>query len=81
MRLNILNGILLDKYSIYNVMDRSEIIELLEVINQQVSSSVLGGRDDDYEELESMGLITIDRDAVQWAATITPAGIAYLGHD
>ncbi len=81
MHLNILNGILLDKYSIYNVMDRSEIIELLEVINQQVSSSVLGGRDDDYEELESMGLITIDRDAVQWAATITPAGIAYLGHD
>ena len=81
MRLNILNGILLDKYSIYNVMDRSEIIELLEVINQQVSSSVLGGRDDDYEELESMGLITIDRDAVQWAATIKPAGIAYLGHD
>ncbi|NTE01220.1 hypothetical protein G6M26_02310 [Agrobacterium tumefaciens] len=62
-------------------MDRSEIIALLEVINQQVSSSVLGGRDDDYEELESMGLITIDRDAVQWAATITPAGIAYLGHD
>jgi len=81
MRLNILNGILLDRYSIYNVMDRSEIIALLEVINQQVSSSVLGGRDDDYEELESMGLITIDRDAVQWAATITPAGIAYLGHD
>lgn len=81
MRLNILNGILLDRYSIYNVMDRLEIIALLEVINQQVSSSVLGGRDDDYEELESMGLITIDRDAVQWAATITPAGIAYLGHD
>ena len=76
-----MNGILLDRYSIYNVMDRSEIIALLEVINQQVSSSVLGGRDDDYEELESMGLITIDRDAVQWAATITPAGIAYLGHD
>ncbi|GGE64733.1 hypothetical protein EV200_106100 [Pedobacter psychrotolerans] len=62
-------------------MDRSEIIALLEVINQQVSSSVLGGREDDYEELESMGLITIDRDSVQWAATITPAGIAYLGHD
>lgn len=62
-------------------MDRSEIISLLEVINQQVSSSVLGGRDDDYEELESMGLIKINRDAVQWSATITPAGTAYLGHD
>lgn len=62
-------------------MDRSEIISLLEVINQQVSSSVLGGKDDDYEELESMGLIKINRDAVQWSATITPAGNAYLGHD
>ncbi|OWK70306.1 hypothetical protein [Pedobacter sp. AJM] len=62
-------------------MERSEILDLLEVINQQVSSSVLGGREDDYQELESMGLITINRDAAQWAATITPAGIAYLGHD
>lgn len=64
-----------------NIMERSEITALLEVINQQVSSSVLGGRDDDYAELEQMGLITINRDAVQWSATITPAGIAYLGHD
>ena len=62
-------------------MERSEIIALLEVINQQVSSSVLGGRDDDYEELESMGLIKINRDAVQWSAAMTPAGNAYLGHD
>ena len=45
------------------------------------STHFSNNRDDDYEELESMGLITIDRDAVQWAATITPAGIAYLGHD
>jgi len=62
-------------------MERSEIISLLEVINQQVSSSVLGGMEEAYEELESMGLIKINRDSVQWSSAITPAGIAYLGHD
>ncbi|PWS29133.1 hypothetical protein DHW03_04725 [Pedobacter yonginense] len=62
-------------------MERTEIRSLLEVINQQVSSSVLGGMDDAYEELETMGLITINRDSIQWASAITPAGIAYLGHD
>lgn len=62
-------------------MERAEILSLLEVINQQVSSSVLGGMEDEYEELESMGLITINRDAVQWSAAMTPAGNAYLGHE
>ena len=62
-------------------MERSEILDLLEIINQQVSSPALGGRDDDYEELESMGLVKINRDSLQWLASITPAGIAYIGHD
>jgi len=62
-------------------MERSEVVSLLEIINQQVSSSILGGREEDYEVLESMGLITINRDAVQWSAAMTPAGNAYLGHD
>lgn len=62
-------------------MERSEILALLEVINQQVSSSVLGGREEDYEELERMGLIKINRESVQWSAAMTQAGNAYLGHD
>jgi len=62
-------------------MERAEILSLLEVINQQVSSSVLGGMEEEYEELESMGLVTINRDAVQWSAAMTPAGNAYLGHN
>lgn len=62
-------------------MDRAEIISLLEVINQQISSSVLGGMEEKYEELESMGLIIIDRSSVQWSAAMTPAGNAYLGHE
>lgn len=62
-------------------MERSEIISLLEMINQQMSSSILGGMEEDYEELETMGLIKINREAVQWSAAMTPAGNAYLGHD
>lgn len=62
-------------------MERSEIVSLLEVINQQVNSPILGGMEEDYEELESMGLVKINREAVQWAAVLTPAGHAYLGHD
>jgi len=62
-------------------MERSEIVSLLEVINQQVNSSILGGMEDDYEELERMGLVKINRESVQWSAVITPAGNAYLGHD
>ena len=62
-------------------MERSEIVSLLEVINQQVNSPILGGMEEDYEELESMGLVKINREAVQWAAVMTPAGNAYLGHD
>ncbi|MNI28005.1 hypothetical protein D3C87_531340 [compost metagenome] len=62
-------------------MERSEIISLLEVINQQVSSSILGGMEEDYEELESLGLIKINRESVQWSAAMTPTGNEYLGHD
>lgn len=61
-------------------MDRTEIISLLEIINQQMSSSILGGMEEDYEELESMGLIKINRDSVQWFAAMTPAGNEYLGY-
>jgi hypothetical protein len=68
-------------YLINIIMERSEIVSLLEVINQQVSSSVLGGMEEEYEELESMGLITINRESVQWSSAMTPAGNAYLGHD
>lgn len=62
-------------------MERSEIVSLLEVINKQVNSPILGGMEEDYEELESMGLVEINREAVQWTAVMTTAGNAYLGHD
>jgi len=59
-------------------MDNAEIKSLLEVIEQQVSSSILGGMDEQYEELESLGYIKINREAVQWSASVTPAGSDFL---
>ncbi|PST81684.1 hypothetical protein C7T94_18905 [Pedobacter yulinensis] len=59
-------------------MEREQIWNLLEIIEQQVSSSILGGREDDYEELERLGYIHIDRSSIQHAASLTPAGEAYL---
>ncbi|WP_129718084.1 hypothetical protein [Pedobacter sp. SYP-B3415] len=59
-------------------MEQEQIWNLLDIIEQQVSSSVLGGREDDYEELERLGYIHIDRSTVQHAANLTPAGEAYL---
>jgi hypothetical protein len=62
-------------------MEQHETIELLETIEQQVSSSILGGREADYEELEALGYIKIDRDDVQWSAAITPLGRDFLSRN
>ncbi|SDL81079.1 hypothetical protein SAMN04487898_12569 [Pedobacter sp. ok626] len=53
-------------------MEKEEIKSLLEIIDQQVSSSILGGMEETYEELERMGYITIVRDRVQHSASLTP---------
>lgn len=59
-------------------METTEIKSLLEIIDQQVSSSILGGMEEQYEELERLGYITIHRESVQHSASVTPAGLAYL---
>lgn len=59
-------------------MEKEAIISLLEVIDQQVSSSILGGMEEQYEELERLGYIKINRDSVQHSAAITPEGLHYL---
>ncbi|MEQ7802591.1 hypothetical protein ABDJ41_22545 [Pedobacter sp. ASV1-7] len=61
-------------------MEKEAIKSLLEIIDQQISSSILGGMEEEYEELESMGLIKIDRHRVQHSASITPEGLDYLEH-
>lgn len=59
-------------------MEKEDIKSLLEIIDQQVSSSILGGMEETYEELERMGYITIIRDRVQHSASLTPEGLHYL---
>lgn len=59
-------------------MERTAKEELLDVIEQQVSSSILGGMENEYEELEALGYIIINRSGAQHYASITPAGEAYL---
>lgn len=61
-------------------MEHHEILSMLEVIDQQVSSSILGGMEEQYEELERLGYVTIDRSSVQHSASITPEGLEFLHH-
>ncbi len=59
-------------------MEHSEILSLLETINLQVSSAILGGMDEQYRELEDLGLIKYDTDSAQWSASLTQKGHDYL---
>lgn len=59
-------------------MEREEIKSMLAIIEQQVSSSILGGMEEKYEELSAVGFITIHADEAHPSATITQAGIDYL---
>lgn len=61
-------------------MEKEDIKSLLEIIDQQVSSSILGGMEETYEELERLGYIRINRDSVQHSASITAEGLNYLDH-
>jgi hypothetical protein len=59
-------------------MERTSKEELLEVIEQQMSSSILGGMEQEYEELEDLGYIKINRDAAQHSASLTSLGEEHL---
>lgn len=59
-------------------MEKQEKIDLLRDIEQQMSSSILGGMEDDYVSLENEGYVKIDRSSVQWCAAITPLGLQFL---
>ena len=61
-------------------MERSKILSLLRTINQQVSSAILGGMDDEYKELEDMGLVKFDTHDAQWSASLTQKGHEYLNN-
>jgi len=59
-------------------MEKEEIKTLLASIEQQVSSSILGGMDETYHELERLGYIIIHPDDAHPSATITPLGEEFL---
>lgn len=59
-------------------MEREDLRTVLSTIEQQVSSSILGGMDETYEELQRMGYIVIHNDDSHPSATITEKGRAYL---
>lgn len=62
-------------------MERAEIKTLLASIEQQVSSSILGGMEDTYNELASLGYIVLHDDEAHPSATITQKGIDFLENE
>lgn len=61
-------------------MERKEIESLMKNIEHQEHSSILGGMQKDYEELEQMGYIKINWKESALSAVITPEGKAFVAN-
>jgi hypothetical protein len=59
-------------------MERSELESIMRIIEQQQHSSILGGMQAEYEELESLGYVKINWDESKLTATITPKGRLFV---
>jgi hypothetical protein len=55
-------------------MEREYLKRMLETIEHQESSSILGGMEHEYEELQSLGYVTIHKEDVQHYAVLTAMG-------
>lgn len=60
-------------------MERSELESIMRIIEHQQHSSILGGMQAEYEELERLGYVKINWDESKLTATITPEGRAFVG--
>ncbi len=61
-------------------MERSELISIMKNIFHQQHSSILGGMQLEYEELEKMGYVIINwEEKDQLTAVITDKGKAFVG--
>ncbi|MBK0383994.1 hypothetical protein I5M32_13580 [Pedobacter sp. SD-b] len=61
-------------------MERSELIALMRTIFHQQHSSILGGMQAEYEELERLGYIKINwEEEDKLTAVITAEGKAFVG--
>ncbi|HTN22328.1 MAG TPA: hypothetical protein VL125_17750 [Pelobium sp.] len=59
-------------------MERSELESIMRIIEHQQHSSILGGMQAEYEELESLGYVKINWDESKITATITPKGRLFV---
>lgn len=60
-------------------MDKAELESIMRIINDQQHSSILGGMQAEYEELEQMGYIKINwKEVHKLTATITDKGRAFV---
>ena len=59
-------------------MERSDLESLMKNIEHQEHSSILGGMQQEYEELEQMGYIKINWNESVISAVITPEGRAFV---
>jgi hypothetical protein len=55
-------------------MEREYLKRMLETIEHQESSSILGGMEQEYEELQNLGYVTIHTESVQHYAVLTAMG-------
>lgn len=59
-------------------MERVELESIMKNIEHQEHSSILGGMQQEYEELEQMGYIKINWNESALSAVITPEGRAFV---
>ncbi len=59
-------------------METSELESMMRIIDQQQHSSILGGMQTEYEELEKLGYVKINWEESKLSAIITPAGRAFV---
>ena len=59
-------------------MERTELESIMRNIEHQQHSSILGGMQAEYEELEALGYVKINWDESKISASITPEGREFV---
>jgi hypothetical protein len=59
-------------------MERDELERILRMIAHQESSTILGGMQSEYEELQSLGYVEIKSDDVHPSAILTAKGKEFV---
>ena len=59
-------------------MEKRDLESIMRTIAHQEHSSILGGMQREYEELQQMGYVTLDMSGAHPSATITQKGRDYV---